>query len=337
MAPKTEADLSLDKDEEIIEENAAPQHSVPCHSPNEHQKIVHDDAESSTSTPISGHSTNKREEIAHDDAATSFSISQNASMAMSGVDHFPNKPRRIAEEDAPAPWISHEQPLDPFKDLYNRSPSRNEYLEHAMFLKRTKIEEQQIPDVPLPHYEEEPPSSFGGLEEIVESAKLIQLPLKVTHANRISQEQSLDPFEDVYNRSPSRNEYLEHAMFLKKPKIEKPQIPDVPLPPYEQEPPRSFGGLEEIVESAKLKQFPLKVTHANRVSQQSLDPLKDVYNRSPSRNEYLEHAMFLKKLNIEEQQMPDVPLPPNEEEPPRSFGGLEEIVESAKRIHGRKD
>ncbi|QCE01532.1 hypothetical protein DEO72_LG7g2830 [Vigna unguiculata] len=68
----------------------------------------------------------------------------------------------------------------------------------------------------------------------------------------------IDPFHDLLNPSPSRNEYLEHAMFLKKPRIEEPEILDVPLPedlllpPEYEEPPRSFGGLEEIVESAKL-------------------------------------------------------------------------------------
>ncbi|WVY90847.1 hypothetical protein V8G54_036361 [Vigna mungo] len=62
-----------------------------------------------------------------------------------------------------------------------------------------------------------------------------------------------EPIYDLLNPPPSHNEYLEHAMFFKEPKIEEPEIPDVPplLPPGFEEPPRSFGGLEEIVESAK--------------------------------------------------------------------------------------
>lgn len=69
------------------------------------------------------------------------------------------------------------------------------------------------------------------------------------------------------------------------------------------------------------------------------EPIYDLLNPSPSRNEYLEHAMFFKEPKIEEPEIPDVPplLPPGFEEPPRSFGGLEEIVESAKQLNTRKD
>ncbi|KOM46701.1 hypothetical protein LR48_Vigan07g040500 [Vigna angularis] len=77
---------------------------------------------------------------------------------------------------------------------------------------------------------------------------------KDTATSRVSENQPIiDPFHDLLNPSPSHNEYLEDAMFLRKPRIEEPEIPDVPLllPPGYEERPRSFGGLEEIVESAK--------------------------------------------------------------------------------------
>jgi len=64
--------------------------------------------------------------------------------------------------------------------------------------------------------------------------------------------------------------------------------------------------------------------------------LYDLYMASASRNEYLEHALLMKKPKVEEPVIPDVPLPPPYEEPPRG-GGLEDIVESPKFTHRRKD
>ncbi|KAK7372686.1 hypothetical protein VNO80_06073 [Phaseolus coccineus] len=117
---------------------------------------------------------NKGKAIAGKDAP------QSSPTKVTGPEHSPNKRQKISKiskEGAPPPQSPprniQQQPIDPY-DVYNRS-RHNEYLEHAiMFLTKPVVKEPEIPDVPLPPLVyEEPPRSTGGLEDIVESAKLI--------------------------------------------------------------------------------------------------------------------------------------------------------------------